>query len=418
MTIHEQEAEEALGKWSSSKYAVLEHSRGVKPMLLPQNHPNKDFNKGVGTPYLVQHPEDPSKYTLLFTGWNTDDGSDRKVYAADFDPTTWDLENFRTLLTGNDFPNSTTEKGADVVHAAWDAESKEWILSCTVSSSVSGIDHNMGFARLDEGLTDVVETAEYHPISVIDSGVPVVTAVRRMNAMLTVSTEDALKEIVADDFTKLPAGTADLTVNQEIVKGGSPEAPILTDVHQTFRIGNSIVIIAERQKPNWHLSAGVLPTVASAGTGLADDVRVPMSEAPFLAQNFTTGGGHTGHPHYTTLLGRPILMFAWFRGFESPSGTADRHRHEIWVQSLPADPFSPERLAPRASLAVVDANESGLWMPTYGRDATVFLGRRGGGRRERGPRGAIRGGEGRRVPHRVLLPGRGGGGLRNLRFTP
>lgn len=132
------------------------------------------------------------------------------------------------------------------------------------------------------------------------------------------------------------------------------------------------MIIAERQKPNWHLSAGVLPTVASAGTGLADDVRVPMSEAPFLAQNFTTGGGHTGHPHYTTLLGRPILMFAWFRGFESPSGTADRHRHEIWVQSLPADPFSPERLAPRASLAVVDANESGLWMPTYGRDATVF----------------------------------------------
>jgi len=372
--MYEPEAEEALGKWSSSRYAVLNKTQGIKPVLLPQNHSGTNFEKGVGTPFLVNRPDNPSKYTLLFTGWKTNDGTDRRLFAADFDPVNVKASNFRQLATYEDYPNSA-DNGVMTCHALWDTYNRNWIVTSSVNSSVSGVGYNLGAARFNEGFTELIETAEYHPISFKDGGFPLVPSEPKgAGGFMTAppSDKDTLVEIDIPDYRNLPDGTASLTLNQDIVKIGNPGDLTLPDVHQTFMRNNQIVIIAEcrlSKEGTWVHRAGIIPNEARYGT-YPTDVRVPMSSSSFLANNFTAGHPHTGHPHYASLLGRPTLLFAWFRGLSSPGGP--NMRHEIWAQCLPKNAFDPDRLAPKKALGPVDANAPSPWMPTYGRDVTVF----------------------------------------------
>jgi len=79
MTIHEQEAEEALGKWSSSKYAQLERKKTF-PVL--RGGPDKPYGENVAQPKLIRHPDEDTVH-FVFQGY--DDQSKRSLYIGTID---------------------------------------------------------------------------------------------------------------------------------------------------------------------------------------------------------------------------------------------------------------------------------------------------------------------------------------------
>jgi len=344
----------------------------TRPILLPQDYPDLEFNNGVGSPFVVNHPESPSKYTLLFTGWTTDDGDDRRVFAADIDPISLKISNIRgPLATRDDFPTGTGD-GIVALHLVWDSLHKNWIATCSVESTAEiGTPPNrchLCAMRFDEGITRIIASAEYY-IDIMDSGASII--IRRQEdyrASLIAADSQSLRRIEVDDYTKLPEGTATVTKKQFIVQGGpDPSTPNVYDINHAFILNNTLVILAEvNQRSCWMIQAGISPVLEN---GLLEDIRVPMSSTPIFQQNLTAGHPHSGMPHYASLMGRPMLFFAWFRGL---GGGSISFRHEIWAQRLRGDEFRPEILAPRDALGPVDANESGLWMPTYGRDVTIL----------------------------------------------
>jgi len=357
----------ALSEWSSSRYAKLERDLGLTPILLPQNHPEREFSGGVGTPYVVQHPENPSKHTMLFTGWGPD--IERSLFAADIDPRTFELSDFRKLATRDDFPNLDN---INAVHALWDTPNDNWITTHTGTSTVSGENNRVGAARFDKDFTSLIETADYLPFSTVtDSGAPLVPRYLNSNKAILTAAQGppprTLKLVTVDDYTALPGGGATLTAEQDIWKSGTRggQGP---DVHHTFVMNHSIVIVAETMNDShWNLKVGIAPVEESDDW---TDIRIPATNSTFLGNNFTTGHPHTGHPHYSTLFGRPVLFHAWFRKLSAASGQT--LRHEIWAQCLRGDELRPSSLAPRSAWGPVDANASSPWMPTYGRPVNVY----------------------------------------------
>lgn len=350
-----------------------------------------EISVGVGTSFIVHDP-DTFQTQMLFTGWEDVTGRARRIYVSNIDE---DLRvtNVRRIADGGLFGVT----GLNTVSAVWDDYNEQWIVSAT-AYGVQWYPISCGYFMFFDktwALKDRQEIDFEQSIggtmwvpSLDDGGLGMVVD---QNKRLIMSGGFGLDRSLFSipDVTARPLRSPTLG-NQH----GTNRFPIIpsyfsdmADVHQLFVYNGRPVILSElvHSTNNWFCHVYFFPerdwnmvgNVDIGGT--MDMVGKYMTVTPvstnLIPHNYTHVIGNMGHPHYSTLLGRPLLFFATF-----PTCNMDgkrKYSHEIWATSInPIEAFDPTKNFPLVASGV--SSEPFLIgkvpIPTFGaKTATIIL---------------------------------------------
>lgn len=314
-----------------------------------------EIGVGVGTPFIVHDP-DTFQTQMLFTGWEDVTGRARRIYVSNIDE---DLRvtNVRRIADGGLFGVT----GLNTVSAVWDDYNEQWIVSGT-AYGVQWYPISCGYFMFFDKTWTLKDRQEIDFEQTIggtmwvpnfdDGGLGMVVD---HNKRLIISAGFGLDRSLFSipDVTERPLRSPTLG-NQD----GPNRFPIipsyfgdLADVHHFFIYNGRPVILSElvQSTNNWFCHVYFFPEKDWNMVGTADMVGKYMTVTPIstnlIPHNYTHAIGNMGHPHYATLLGRPLLFFVTF-----PTWNMDgkrRYAHEIWATSInPIEAFNPVKNFP------------------------------------------------------------------------
>jgi hypothetical protein len=333
---------------------------------------------GVASPFIVHDPNTYEKY-MLFTAWSDPNGMAREVWIANIDER-MKLWNFKKIADGRLF-NVT---GLNAATAFWDDYNEEWVFACTAYGAPNP---NYGyFIFFDENWnvkgTQVIEFPDTSSVSISlgDAGLGLAPL---DNNTLIITGGDAWRRSmwIISNYRQRPLPSPTL---QNVTSSGnwfhllSRYSAPSRDVHQTFIYNGQLLMISEKVSYSnlWNLEVAFGP---EKDWSYIDNVYMfgkYMMPVPITWDhakiNYTPFVANIGHPHYTTLLGRPLLLHAAFPYWNS--GGKRAWAHEIWAQEIdPEVAFSPKHQFP---LAAVGTNEpytvGNLPIPTFGAKTAVI----------------------------------------------
>jgi len=383
-TVHEQELRKIWQSGGAGRETVRELVELNLVKVLSRT-PGTDYSVGVGTPFLVQHPDGGPIY-LLFTGWKTADASGREVFIGEIDED-FNVTNIRKLIAAG-YPNANFTSH-DTVHAMYVYETDTWIVFTTSRYAPTGYFYAC-FFRFNSDFTEIV--AEQCPAQLsganwrtIDSGVSPLRS-RGKRGFLT---------YVTPDFNINFAYSPDLSVDVPTFLGAGEEGTYtdrpayaditdllgFPDVHHTTFGPPQIIGIAETHVPdgNWQLRPLFGFIYPYTGTYSGRQMQLGMASDPLL-----TGVDSAmllpvaGHPHLTWLPQRkyPTLFFAFFGSAPGTKAALD-----IWAVKLPLEALNPKSYralfyTPWWHYTISTADERSqrsCWVPGIGRKITFYF---------------------------------------------
>jgi len=339
---------------------------------------------GVGSPFIVHDPDTYEKY-MLFTAWTDVRGLARRVWVAPIDgDLVVDLKKAREIAN----PALFGVTGLNTAAAFWDDYNEEWVFSCTAygapkKSYAYFIFFDNGWNVRGTQVIDfdqIIDTQAYTP----DLGDAGIGLVPHFDRGLTISAGfDVERNLYyISDYTARPLPTATLC-NPARALGTTVVVSRLCstytadkrDVHQLLTYNGRLIMLSEMVQFTglWHLDVCFGPEkdwYKTDDTVILGKFHMPCPITwSHVKINYTYMIGHIGHPHYTALLGKPLLFHTTFPGWDA--GGKRPYAHEIWAGVIePEEAFDPGRNFP---LVFSSSSEPYLFgniaMPTFGADS-------------------------------------------------
>ena len=342
---------------------------------------------GVGSPFIVNDP-DTYQPQMLFTAWSDVKGLERQVWVADIDEDL-SVKNMKKIADGSLF-NVT---GLNTCTAFWDDYNEQWIFACTAYGAPKTsygyfifFDKNWDVKSTQViDFTQTVDTKTWTPnlsdggigfVPVSDNGLVISAGFGPYRSLFYVSDYKArpfqtptrgLPLMVYGDTVYMPNQCSTYRVESR-------------DVHQLFAYNGYLVMLSEHRGWTglWHYEICFGPDKDwyKVGTSLMVG-RYHMPSALLWSIptiNYTHVIPHHGHPHYTSLLGVPLLFFVTFPTWDA--GGKRAYAHEIWAQKIrPEEAFNPMKNFPLVVSGVDEPYRVGkIPIPTFGaRTATITL---------------------------------------------
>ncbi|MEM4847496.1 MAG: hypothetical protein QW794_07040 [Thermosphaera sp.] len=338
---------------------------------------------GVGSPFIVRDPDTLQPY-ILFTAWNDREGLRREVWVAEIDE---DLEtrNFKRIATGALFDVD----GLNTVTAFWDDYNEEWVFACTAYGAPKASYGYFIFfdKRWNVKTTQIIDFESTFDSTVwtpplADAGIGMVplfnnylilTAGFDTNRSMWYITDYRLRPLPSPIIGNVEGGTRFHLAPSYFAN--------YRDVHQLFVYNNQLIMLSEcvKQTQLWGLEICYGP---EKDWGVVGDTpmigRFHMPSAlifPYVPLDHTFTVANTAqHPHYTALLGRPLLFFITSPTWEA--GGARKYAHEIWATNIrPEEAFNPRKNFPLIASGSREPYLVGkLPIPTFGaKTATIYL---------------------------------------------
>jgi len=373
------------------------------PVLRPQDDKWKasplynSFKLGVGTPYLVQHPDGGLMY-MLFTGWRTTDGSAREVFVAEIDEH-FDIKvaSIRKIIplgtpsfvTGEQ-PAGTTG-GHNACRVVYDPFADQWIVSTTSTDTVANTMRIL-FFRFNRDFTKMISWTDSGVSGVLDSGAPMIRtyspAMAGRRLFVFWSQGHAIWIGRIEDLT------TSLTIDSNSIcwvvwRGTWDESP---DVLDACLVGHNLLIVYEDLQPTyWFLRPAWIPMfnieylspLTIETSPYPSQILGVAADGPLIDPWVSGGLGSHGHPHVTQLpdLKAWNLFLTIFR--ECPPS----FRHEIWAYRLDPERMRPEYypvlgcsfygnplyVAPSAPYKDITADRKFNSIPTFGKKVMLHL---------------------------------------------
>jgi len=344
--------------------------------------PGTDYSVGVGTPFLVQHPDGGSIY-FLFTGWKNADGSGREVFIGEIDENL-NVTNIRKLIAAG-YPN-TNFTSHDSVHVMYEYETDTWMLFTTSRYTPTG-GWVACFFRFNSDFTEIV--AEQCPAllsgavwETMDCGVSPFRSAPKLAFFTYVDTNLNVRFGVIPDVTvSVPtfwgAGEHGHYTNRPAYGRvydflGGP------DVHHTTFGSPHLISIMETNMPagQWTLRPAFGFLHPGTGTYSGLQIQLGIASDPLLHGVDNSLLPATGHPHLTWLPRNiyPTLFFSFF-------ATHPSYEHEIWAVRLPPEALNPKSYralfyTPWWNYTVSTADERSqrsCWVPGFGKKITFYF---------------------------------------------
>jgi len=343
---------------------------------------------GVGSPFIVNDP-DTYQPQMLFTAWSDVSGLARQVWVADIDEDL-SVRNMRRIADGSLF-NVT---GLNTCTAFWDDYNEQWIFACTAYGAPKQsygyfifFDKNWnikGTQVIDFAQT--VDTKTWTP-NLGDAGIGLVPHFDK-GLTLSAGYNNDRSLFYISDYTQrpLPNPTRGLPL---VIKDTTLYRPYQAsnyyshgrDVHQLFVYNGQLIMLSEviANTKLWRIEVLFGPDkdwymVANFNMvgkyHFVNPVFWPHANANYTHMT----ANQMMHPHYTTLLGRPLLFYMTSPNWNA--GGSRRYAHEIWVQAIkPEEAFNPAKNLP---LAMGGANEpyivGKIPIPTFGaKNASIYI---------------------------------------------
>jgi len=343
---------------------------------------------GVGSPFIVHDP-DTFQPQMLFTAWTDPAGLIRSVWVADIDE---DLRvtNIRQIAK----PDLFGVTGLTCCTAFWDDYNEEWVFATTAYGAPKRsygyfifFDKNWNIKSTQViDFAFVVTALEYVP----DLGDAGMGLVPHWDKGLTVSCGyDADRSLYyIDDYTQRPLPTP--TRGLPIIEIGTTHYYMQNcssymqrdrDVHQLFVYNGQLVMLSEVSKYSNLWSIEVLFGPEKDWYKIGDTNMLGKFHMPAVMEwshgtpNYTHAtANQLMHPHYTSLLGRPLLFYITCPYWNA--GGSRRYAHEIWAQKInPEEAFNPAKNFPLYMGSVHEPYRLGkVPIPTFGaKTATILL---------------------------------------------
>jgi len=343
---------------------------------------------GVGSPFIVNDP-DTYQPMMLFTAWSDVKGLERQVWIADIDE---DLRvtRKRKLADGGLF-NVT---GLNTATAFWDDYNEEWVFAATAYGAPKVSYGYFIFFDKDWNVkrTQVLDFAvkvgdQTWTPNLGDAGIGMVPTADKTLVLSAGFGTDRLLFYVSD-YTVRPLpnptnGTPFVVRDTRLYKIYSAPAYYANrrDVHQLLVYNGQLVMLSEAMANTntWRIIVEFGPDKDWHTVGEYNMIGKYMFVTPVSWSHGKMNYTHATpnqmmHPHYTTLLGRPLLFFVnsphWYsRGSRS-------YAHEIWVQAIrPEDAFDPKKNMPLVAGGAKEPYVLGNYpIPTFGaKRAAIYL---------------------------------------------
>jgi len=347
---------------------------------------------GVGSPFIIHDP-DTLQPQMLFTAWTDLDGEARSVWIADIDENL-ELRNVRQIAT----PDLFGVTGLNTATAVWDDYNEEWIFACTAYGAPKTSygyfiffdkDWNVKSTQVIDFTFDVQRTfptPSGPPLSIDlgDGGLGMVP-LRNKYMVLTGGFRGLQRSMFfIEDLTQRPLpqpglGNTDGTYWFRLVPSYRDTA---IDVHQLFVYNGMLVMLSEvlHNTDTWHLAVHFGPD--KDWSIIRSDVMLGRFMMP-VALSWSHNLVHITHlvnnvmlhPHYTTLLGRPLLFFVTAPTWKLYGPR--RFAHEIWAVIIdPREAFDPRKNKPLVVSGDKDIYYSPhkFAIPTFGAEsATIYV---------------------------------------------
>jgi len=308
----------------------------ITPVIRPEivGREISELKVGVGTPFVIEDPDTLEKY-LLFTGWSREDGKERSIWVAEI-TSDFKVTNYKRILTSADFG---VERLA-AVHTFWDDYNEQWVITTSTvnpnKAVVAFLDKEFNLVSTqDLTLSRTPKDSGVSPVPLGNKKLLLAYASRDAGAL-----DQVWLEKIEDLTTRPYPSTTDLGM---ITWHGRP------DVLQ-FMILNGIPMVFYEdnfRRDIWILRMGFGPEIETTyldTTDLSGQFFLLSSPRPIIPIDLSHQIPHFGHPHFTALLGRPILFFIWFKCWNL--GGTRAFRHGIFAYETPRDFLLPERWFP------------------------------------------------------------------------
>jgi hypothetical protein len=355
----------------------------VRSVLKPTK--GTDYALGVGTPYLVEIQDEGIGPYILFTGWNTSDGSRREVFIGEIDED-FKISNVRKLIAVGEPTADYTSH--DAVHALYNPFGGWWWVFTPGYYPATGL-HRICAWRYSKDFSERLSV--HHPLAdkngvvfeAADSGFSGVRGLDRRASFCFVRafspTDLRLWGTVTADINTIPPS---FEPGSRLYPKGIKDAPGYGDYVTSNPDALQIVpgrewftVLAEDfSHTTWPEQYNIFPyfifpsyeALSTGRLGLA--LRAPEG----ILQPFGSHGAlNIGHPHLSWLPNHKLNLF--FAMFPScwPS-----YKHEIWVVRLPQERLNPKSYRYltcypwfKDSIAV---NEESLPFPGWGKKTIIF----------------------------------------------
>jgi hypothetical protein len=334
---------------------------------------------GVGSPFIVNDP-DTYQPQMLFTAWSDVSGLARQVWVADIDEDL-SVKNMRKIADGSLF-NVT---GLNTCTAFWDDYNEQWVFACTAYGAPKisygyfiFFDKNWnvkGTQVIDFAQT--VDTQTWTP-NLGDAGIGMVPHYDKGLILSAGYDTDRSLFYISNYTTRplpsptkgLPLSLVDTTVYRPL------QCPLYhaanRDVHQLFVYNGQLIMLSEKRQHTglWNFEVCFGPEkdwyAVPAGSTVGKYHLVSPIVWSHLTVNYTHVIPNYGHPHYTSLLGVPLLFFVTFPTWNA--GGKRAYAHEIWAQKInPEEAFNPARNFPLIMSAYNEPYRVGkIPIPTFG----------------------------------------------------
>lgn len=341
--------------------------------------------QGVGTPVIVQSQKSSLMY-LLFTGWNTTDGTEREVFIANID-SEFTLSNVRRLIASS-FPNATYLSHSDI-DCVYDPFNDQWVV-LTSSGNYATPLWRVGLWRFSEDF----ETRESYslPLNITpEGGAPVAWVVddHAPNLLQMGVESDKIAHVfytnggipywgwTTDFDSAVPTFTYQTTPILNPTDGDNYSNRYITfDIGTIMMTKYGLVALVEALDAHYYYRVYPLyiekfPDSSVAGRttrhalgGLGTNTIIPAHSR--------YAGHQSGHPHLNFLPDGNLNLFFSFFKVNPPDFT-----HEIWYTRFDVEDLDP--LKQRAIIFVpwffttIVANDTTLPFTGIGGDVSIYF---------------------------------------------
>jgi len=309
---------------------------------------------GVASPFIVHDPDTFQPY-MLFTAWQDLDARKREVWVARINEDL-DVSDKRQIATGDLFGVD----GFSSATAFWDDYNEQWVFATTAYGRAKKSYGHFIFFDRDWNVEDTqvidfestFNTTTYTP-DLGDAGIGMVpSSVKRLILSVGFHSDRSLYYI--NDLTSrpLPDPTYANTSGGNDFLAASTYRKGSIGIHQLFAYNDILIMLSEID--SYTRGWGVIPHFGpeKEWNEVFGDVMVGKFHMPcpvtwyYGVQNYTHMiPNQMMMPHYTTVLGTPLLFFACSPAWNL--GGTRRYRHEVWAQTIdPSKAFDPTKNFP------------------------------------------------------------------------
>jgi len=373
-----------------TKRYVIETVSDTIEMVLSKNDMKSVFPGciGVGSPFIVNDP-DTYQPMMLFTAWSDTAGLARQLWIADIDENL-KVTNMRKLADGSLF----NVIGLNSATAFWDDYNEEWVFAATAygTPKVSYgyfifFDKNWNVKSTQVlDFSQTVSGQTWTP-NLGDAGIGMIPTSNK-TLILSAGYDNHRSIFYILDYTVRPLPNP--TIGTPLVVSGTTMYKAFLgpgyysknrDVHQLFVYNGQLVMLSETMPHTnvWRVIVEFGPDKDWHSVATSNMIGKYMLVTPISWSHGKMNYTHMTpnemmHPHYTTLLGRPLLFFINCPHWKA--GGKRAYAHEIWAQSItPEYAFDPKKNFPLVASGPSEPYYVGNYpIPTFGaKRITIYL---------------------------------------------